>query len=495
MSGVLYNPLNGRLTAGSGSVPCGSSARSFSPAFSYEAAKPEDGSNHWSCTENNRNNARNVNFNNGNANNNNKYNGNVVRAVAALRGYDVPEDFIASVWEAYHDCIRGKRRSEQAVEYMQVAAEDIPRLAEELWSGTYKPGTSTCFLVRYPKLREVFAAHFRDRIVHHWICLRLEPLFEDRFISQGNVSFNCRKGFGTDKAVEYVAEGMRTVSDNYHTPAWVFKGDLVGFFMSIDKDRLWQRLERFILRWQKKDGRGLMSRISPYHGDTMYYPILLRTAKAVVMHRPERDCVLNSPPEWWLNLAPNKSLFTMDTGMPIGNLTTQLFANFYMSFFVAYVRWLFRHHRYCFAQFVDDFIIICDDQRFLINAIPKIEAFLRDVLGLTLHKEKRYFQPVSHGVLFVGAFIKPGRLYLSNRTVGRMKERCHAFQKMLVSGEYDESNLQHMECTLNSYLGFCRRRQTYNLRRSVLPEDLFKHFYVKGHYETVRLKRPFRLTE
>lgn len=134
MNGVSYNPMNGRLTAGQ-------------KPFSYEVAKPQnDSSNHWSSTENNRNNARNVNFNNGNANNNNKYNGNVVRPVAASQDYDTPEAFVASVWEAYYDCLRGKMRSKQAVEYMEIANEDIPVLAQELWRGTYQPGTSTCFL-------------------------------------------------------------------------------------------------------------------------------------------------------------------------------------------------------------------------------------------------------------------------------------------------------------------------------------------------------------
>ena len=126
--------MNGRLTAGR-------------KPFSYEDAKPhKDSSNQWSSTENNRNNARNVNFNNGNANNNNKNNGNVVRPVAASQDYDAPEAFVASVWEAYYDCLRGKMRSKQAVEYMEIADEDIPVLAQELWRGTYQPGTSTCFL-------------------------------------------------------------------------------------------------------------------------------------------------------------------------------------------------------------------------------------------------------------------------------------------------------------------------------------------------------------
>ena len=482
MSGsVSYNPMNGRLTAGR-------------KPFSYEVAKPqEDSSNHWSSTENNRNNARNVNFNNGNANNNNKNNGNVVRPVAAFQDYDVPAAFVESVWEAYFDCLHGKMRSKQAVEYMEIANDDIPKLAYELWHGTYKSGTSTCFLVHYPKLREVFAANFRDRIVHHWICLRLNPLFEERFEKQGNVSFNCRKEYGTEKAVQYVADGMKRVSNCYHKPAWVFKGDLVGFFMSIDKELLWYLLERFIRRQRKRYERegwksldyAILYRLKTYQMREMYWDILTRTAKMVVMHHPERDCILNTDPREWTNLAKNKSLFTSPTGEPIGNLTTQIFANFLMSYFVSYVQWLYRDKNYCFAQFVDDFVIVCDDLRFLVDSIPKIDAFLNTKLRLSLHKNKRYLQPVSHGVKFVGAFIKPGRLYMSNRTAGRMVERCHGFAMKMRETELEDWDKENIMQTLNSYMGFTRRRRTYKIRNramDIIGKDFWRYFYLQGSF-------------
>ena len=495
---VLHNRLNGRLTAG---VVCGA-VTCRDESFSYDDAMPQEGSNHWSSTEYNRNNARNVNFANGNANNNNKYNGNVVRPVAAF-GDMMPAPFLQSVWDAYEDCLKGKMTSVQAIEYMGIADYDIPCLAWELWTGCYKPGTSTCFLVRYPKWREVFAACFRDRIVHHWICLRLEPLFEERCVSLGNVSFNCRKGFGTDKAVDHLAEAMRRISHNYHKPAWVFHGDLVGFFMSIDKGLLWYLLDRFIRRWRKRYGRegwsrigyDILDRLGKDRMPEMYWDILLGTVRVVVMHHPERDCILNSPISWWENLAHNKSLFTSPTGAPIGNLTTQQFANFLMSFFVVYVQFLYRRENYDEEQFVDDFTIVCDNLRFLVDSIPKIEAFLRDKLRLTLHTDKQYLQPVSHGILFTGTYIKPGRLYLSNRTLGRMSEKCAGFGKIL-EDECDLMELQHIEQVLNSYLGFCRRRKTYRFRRQIIDDmgsGFWRYFNVRGHYESVRLKKEYRL--
>lgn len=506
---VSHNPLNGRFTMAGprlrdrrnqDTTRC--CMASGGTGYSYEDAKPQKDSNYWSCTENNSNNAWNVNFNSGNVNNNNKYNSNVVRPVAAYDGLFL--SFLQSVVDAYKDCLRGKMTSPQAVQYMQIASSDLVSLAVELWTGTYTPGTSTCFLVKYPKLREVFAAHFRDRIVHHWVCMRLNPLFEERFVSQGNVSFNCRKGYGTDKAVQHVAEGMMRVSGCYRRDAWVFRGDLVGFFMSIDKDLLWYLLERFIKRWKKRyerEGWGPLCRkvdlglLRLECMPEMYWDILLRTTEAIVKHHPENDCVLNSPAEWWHGLAPNKSLFTSPTGEPIGNLTTQLFANFLMSFFVAYVKYLYRRQNYEMAQFVDDFEITCDDLQFLLDSIPKLEKFLKEKLKLELHKDKRYLQPVDHGVLFVGTYIKPGRKYLSNRTLARFKERCEGFRRMMESRELSLLDVKRIEQVINSYLGFCKGRETYAARREAIEgmgPEFWRYFFVKGHFESIRARKEYR---
>ena len=84
-----------------------------------------------------------------------------------------------------------------------------------LYDRTYEIGTSTCFIVKYPKYREVFAASFRDRIIHHWICLRLNPLFEYQHRLLGDVSHNCRVGFGSKYSVKEVAQAMKRISDKY----------------------------------------------------------------------------------------------------------------------------------------------------------------------------------------------------------------------------------------------------------------------------------------
>ena len=131
------------------------------------------------ATENNQNNAWNVNFSNGNTNNNNKYNANAVRAVAAL-GEEVKIGWL----EAFKDCCANKKSSQECNAYRMHYELDLWILLYEVYTRTYTPGKSTCFVVTRPKLREVFAASFRDRIVHHWVCMRLNPLFEARFNAQ-----------------------------------------------------------------------------------------------------------------------------------------------------------------------------------------------------------------------------------------------------------------------------------------------------------------------
>ena len=457
--------LNGRHTC---------ERKEITPA-SNEDAMPQKSANYWASTENNRNNAWNVNSNDGNTNGNNKYNSLTVRAAVAYGGF---KEAIKAVYEAYLDCKRGKMSSPYTIAYIEIAVDDLPRLAYEIYTVIYKPTVSICFLVKYPKLREVFAADFRDRIVHHWIIIRLEPLFERRFQQMGNISFNCRKGFGTLAAVKAAEKGMREVSENYTRQAWVFKGDLVSFFMSIRRDLLWYLLERLIRR----------------HYDGGDKEVLLRTVKTVVYHHPEDDCIINGDPAEWRNLPKNKSMFTIDRnlGGPIGNHTTQQFANFYLSIlFDLWLLFLMRGANFRIIRFVDDFLIICDDKGKILEVVPKLVMIVSHY-GLHIHKNKRYLQPVNHGVLFVGGYIKPRRTYVSSRTIGRFQDRVFGFRKQLDENKkltyYD---LERIEQVINSYLGFCVHHQSYQIRKENiinLGDNFWKYFYVRGHYESIRIR-------
>jgi hypothetical protein len=160
-----------------------------------------------------------------------------------------------------------------------------------------------------------------------------------------------------------------------------------------------------------------------------------------------------------------------------------------------YAQYLFRGKTYVYYRFVDDFVVACRDKRFLLDMIPKMEGFLRDKLKLTLHKDKRYIQPVSHGLLFVGTFIKPGRVYMSNRTLARFAERCNGFRSLLEKEEVNILDLQRIECVINSYMGFCKGRRTYGRRKQFINsmgKAFWKYFTVGGHYQNIKIKRNYR---
>ncbi len=411
-----------------------------------------------SSTENSQNNAWNVNLGNGNVTNNNKYNSYALRAVAAL-GEETKEGWI----EAFHDCCRNKKSSHNCNEYRAADWElDLWLLVHEVYSRIYTPGPSTCFIVTRPTLREIFAADFRDRIVQHWICLRLEPLFEERFKSQGDVSHNCRKGYGTRSAVDALERDVREVSQNYTRKAWVAKIDVRSFFMSIGTRRLWRFLERFIL--------------DNYKGDDLY--TLLYLTKVTAMHRPQLDCIRRSPGELWELLAAHKSLFNRPDGIgvAIGNITSQLEANFYMSFYVEDMLPLAKDAGARIEQFVDDISCVSPTREFCIRFRKESERILRDRLGLTMHPDKFHLQEAGKGVKFVGTVIKPGRRYISNRTLGGLCDRLRETEglcRRIVAGRYGADELlllRHLVSGINSYLGFMVHTASYRMRRRVFSK-------------------------
>lgn len=436
---------------------------------SYEVVKPYR-------SENSANNSWSVNFNDGNVNNNNKYYSLYVRPCTANVEYQI---ILQTIYEAYEDCLKGKRSSSQTLEYMPTAAEDLPLLAWEVYTMTYKPSVSTCFIVTFPKLREVFAAAFRDRIIHHWICLRMVPLFEERCHELGDVSHACRKGYGTRTAIAQVQDGMIRVSDHLQKEAWIYKGDIVGFFMNISKTILWNMLEDLIKR--------------KYVGEDM--DLLLYLVRVTVLHHPEKLCTIQSPMEMWKLIRQDKSMFFIDDdlGEPIGNLTTQLFAGYYNSFIDEFVEELFRGKNYSYTRSVDDFVIICDDRIFLRHAIRQIADFTSAQLGLECHRDKIYFQPVSHGVKFLGMYVYAYRKYTINRTIGRFIDKVNLCISECKTG-ITEIRAEYWSNVFNSYFGFLVQGNEYRKRTEIfkmLPHAWYIYFNIANRRK-VTIKRRYR---
>ena len=345
-------------------------------------------------------------------------------------------------------------------------------LRDRINERTYRPGKSMCFVVTRPRYREVFAAAFEDRIVHHWIALRLEPLFEQIFSPR---TFNCRKGKGQLYGINMLREDVRQCSVNYTQDCYIMKLDLQGFFMSINKKMLADMVDAFV--------------VENYHNeadkDTLRF--LCRT---VVLHEPEKNCERHSPASYWEHLPPNKSLFTNGEGLgvAIGNLFSQLFANFLLNVLDWY---LIKELGFEYVgRYVDDFYVVHTDKQKLLEAVPKIRELLKGY-GLTLHPDKFYFQHYSKGVQFTGSVVKRDRVYTANHTI-----KNAVMAVMRLNRAETVPDVLHAVDSINSYLGCFRHCDEYNTRCKVLQRmdsRVFKWVYIKGHYDVVAIKKKYKL--
>ena len=371
--------------------------------------------------------------------------------------------------EAYYDCRRSKRRTASAIVYEMNYESNLIALRDRINTRTYQPGKSICFVVTRPRYREVFAASFEDRIVHHYIGLRLEPLFELVFSPR---TFNCRKGKGQLYGVKMLEADIKEASNSYTTDCYIMKLDLQGFFMSIDKSMLARMIDKFIVKYYK--GNDI---------DDLRY-----LCQVVVLHCPEKNCERHSPREMWGHLPANKSLFTNGEGkgVAIGNLFAQLFANFLLNELDWYIEELgIKYH----GRYVDDFYCIHKDKQVLLSAVPKIRAKLAE-LGLSLNPKKFYFQHYTKGVEFTGAVVKPYRTYCCNRVLTNF---IAAVRKLNRSKNIDD--VTHAVCSINSYLGLLRQSNEYAQRLKILKmiePRAYKWIYIKGHYEVLCIKNQYK---
>lgn len=375
-----------------------------------------------------------------------------------------------TILEAYLDCRKRKRSTIGATEFELNYVHNLVELMNEVNSRQYRIGKSICFVVRYPRYREVFAGEFRDRVIHHYTALRLEPLFERMFCGR---TYNCRKGKGQLAGVIQLAEDIREESENYTKDAYVMKVDLKGFFMSIIKSKLAKMVDDFI--------------VAHYEGDDKEY--LRWLCNLVVIHRPELNCERRSPLWMWNFIPKEKSLFTNgeDRGIAIGNLFAQLFANFLLNT----IDWKIdavcvRHNRY-----VDDISFVSKDKEKLLSIIPMLRTELGK-LGLRLNEKKFYLLHYSKGVQFTGAVIKPDRIYVANHTINSFAFAVERLGKASEMGMIDD--IKKNIASVNSYLGIMAHYNEYATKRRImseLPPKFYEYCYIEGHFDVVKLKHKY----
>lgn len=378
------------------------------------------------------------------------------------------------LYYAYIDCLRNKRGSTGAQDFAMNYERNLVKLCDEINNGTYEIGVSNAFVVKYPVLREVFAADFRDRIIHHLVITELLIDFENYFIKG---TYSCMLERGSLLGASDLYKHIKKCTNGYTKDAWILKMDIKSFFMSINKELLAKQLDRFIV---------------DYYPNNKKKETLRRLCWQIVMHHPEENCIRKGNIKLWDKLDSNKSLFNIgnERGMAIGNLTSQILANFFLTPLDKYINEELGFEYY--ARYVDDFAIVCDDKKKLLESVPLIVKFAKEKLDITIHPNKRYFQHYTKGVKFIGVVLKPGRAYITNRTKGNF------YHKMMKEfSTPDKDKVDKLISVVNSYLGTMKHMKTYNIRKSIIEETKLmekwgKYIKINKEYTKISLKHKKR---
>ncbi|MFH2114470.1 MAG: RNA-directed DNA polymerase [Spirochaetota bacterium] len=360
-----------------------------------------------------------------------------------------PAISLEELFEAYIECRRHKRRTANARAFELDYETNLVQLLEEINSGSWRPGRSVTFIVDKPVKREIFAADFRDRVVHHLLIRKINPLMERDFIYD---SYACRVGKGSHLGIARLGRFMRQCSANGTQDPWALKLDIQGFFMSINRQLLAERLTAFLSRCYDAPDRELV----------------INLARTIALHDPTRHCLRRCPRSAWCDLPPDKSLFHTPAahGLPIGNLTSQVFANFYLNPLDHFIKHSLGMRYY--GRYVDDFVIVHHDRAVLAALVPSIRAFLQTELGLTLHPRKLYLQPCRHGVPFLGMVVYPGHVAAGDRVKANFKSAVSVCNVLSDNHRPDRDERAHFRSSINSYLGILAHYHTFRLRCAIL---------------------------
>ena len=332
-----------------------------------------------------------------------------------------PENLF-SAWDKFKSN-KQKKRDVQHFEWR--LEENIFRLHRDLKFRSYRHGAYTSFYIRDPKQRHIHKATVRDRVLHHAVFAALNPVFEPTFISN---SLSCRIDKGTHKGIDILEKLTRQTSKNAFKPCFVLKYDIRKFFETIDHKILLN-----IIRKRIKDTDALW---------------LLEE-------------IIESFISRYSTLFERK-------GLPIGNLTSQLFANIYLNEFDQFIRHKLKvKHYICYT---DDFVIVAGNKRQLENFIAPIRSFLLDNLALELHPKKIAIRKFHQGIDFLGYIVLPYYRLLRTKTRQRifkkLKKRIEEYKKGV-------ANKQTLEQSLQSYLGVLSHADTYKISNELKNQFWF----------------------
>jgi hypothetical protein len=381
---------------------------------------------------------------------------------------------VGRIADAADLCAKRKGGRPDVIAFRMRQGEELLSLARRLTLGTYFPQPGRVFVTERPKHREVHAAVYRDRVVHHLIHALVEPLFEPGF---SDASFACRQGKGTHAAAASLNRHMANLSRQGKVRVWSLSMDVVNFFMSLHKPTL---LELLAPRLRGLDARFLAVGKIPASG---FGPWEL--CRRIVLHDPAHGARRIGPKRLFGLVPPRKRLGALgpDRGIPIGNLTSQFFANVYLSPLDYFIQRTLGVRSY--VRYVDDFVVLDTDRKRLEKYEERIRAFLHDRLKLDVRA--RPIAPASDGVDFVGYIVRPTYVLPRRRVVEALREKLAIAQERLkpvsvpvgvrlrlprlgaVRGpvrawRLDESSIEALRATWASYDGHLVHARSFRLR-------------------------------
>lgn len=331
------------------------------------------------------------------------------------------------VLRAYMQCRKHKRNTLSAIDFERNFVPKLQKLTEDINGHEFKPGRYKCFPVVKPRLREIWAAPFKDRIVHHLIHNELQTEFEKHFIDQ---TYSCLKGRGTTRCINDAFRGCRKITKNFKEEAFFIKLDIQSFFVSINKNILWD-----IIR-EKIDEDCLLAELVR---KVLFHDI-------TVNPRVVNGRLLNNVPK-------HKSLFNIDyrnQGLPIGNLTSQFFSNIYLNGLDQYCKHVLKLKYY--FRYADDILILIKNSSDANDIVLKINEWLNNNRKLSINHNKTIVNRIRHGVPFLG-----GRLFCYYKIPNK-----ESFDKIKMAAKKFKKNIfdTNAFASANSLLGLA---STYNI--------------------------------
>lgn len=359
------------------------------------------------------------------------------------------EEVYTRLLECHVKARKGKRKTLDEHRFEVNLFENLLILAREIIEFKYEPSPGVAFIVQRPVVREIFAAPYRDRIIHHLIFSCVEPYWENHFIYN---SCSCRKGKGTLFGIRQVEKYVRKATRNYTEEAEVFKYDLSGYFMSLPRRALYYKA----IKGLNEQFKGQKNNI--------WYRWLKYLWRKIIMDDPTVGVKIRGSEKDWSKLPRCKSLFFQPKGqgIVIGNLTSQLLSNIYLNDFDHYMKDV--NPGCYYVRYVDDFMIIANKK--YCDRVKSLEGAMRVKLtdaNLRINEKKTYHQDIKHGIAFLGVVIYPWRTVIGKRLKKNMKIACGRYRAGKAGIE-----------TLVSYAGFTVHHSSANLTKKFLDKCLYE---------------------